>query len=164
MIAITIALAFMGSVFYEYIMFPAMCILAGYLIIKILKRIDTITTPGTPGLTANHTWIFAIYSTIITSIVVEVAHIITKLSENMKQLFVSGIPDSTTAGVGVTSFFGTVHPIYVMIVSFVGLNLAYTYFYFKHPEKHWKDIVPHICGILIVVALYAMNLSRFITG
>jgi len=153
-IGITLALAFMKSPVYQYIAFPGLCILAGYIVIKVLNKIEAVTTPT---LTSTHTLIFAIYSTIITSIALIITQVINKLNSNISVLTDPGAP-----GLNFTSFFGTVHPIYTVLVTFLGLNLAYWYYYIKHPDKSWKDFVPHLCGIMILVIMYAADISRIL--
>jgi len=159
MIVIMLALAFVDSAFYNYIIFPVMCILIGYAIIKILNKIDSNNTPVIPTVTRTYTKTFAIYSTIITIIVVEIAHVISDLNDSMKLFY-----RVYNSSIQTTSFFGAINPIYVMIVAFIGLNLAWGYYYFKNSEKNWKDIIPYLGGIILIVAFYFMNLSKFITG
>jgi hypothetical protein len=155
LIAITLALSFIGSFLYQYIMFPALCILAGYIIIRILNKIDSITVPTLANTNAK---IFAIYSTIITSILIIMAQIITKLDEAMQEL-------SEIIGQGTfVRFFGDISPAYVALVAFIGLNVAYWYDYHKRPDKNWKDFIPHIIGAVIILMIFLTNPSRIVTG
>jgi len=162
MIAITLALSFINSIMYEFIIFPLMCILAGLVTMRILNKIDAVTTPT---LTSTHTWIFAAYSTIITTIIVIITQILVNLNDSMSRLY-SDINDVGAVGSpGITlSIFGNVHPIYTAIVAFIGLNLTYIYYYYKHPEKSWKDFLPHLCGIMFIVGVYLIDVGRILTG
>jgi len=150
LVVVTLALSFSNSVVYKYILFPAISVFAGYLSLKLVHKIDQVQAPE---VTSSSALIFSIYSTIITAIIIFITKTINILRHNMDALT---IPSSQPgmASVGVSSFFGAASPIYSAIVVFLGLNLAYWIYYFKGPEKHWKDFVPHICGIIILVAVY----------
>ncbi len=146
LIVITLALSFSNSFIYKYFLFPAISIFAGYLSLKLVHKIDQVQAPE---VTSASALIFAVYSTIITAIIIFVTKTIDALNSRMSDIVVA-----PQQGIEVANLFGAASPIYGAIVAFIGLNLAYWIYYFKGPEKHWKDIVPHLCGIIVLVALY----------
>jgi hypothetical protein len=147
-VVITAVLAFADSILYRFILFPAICIFAGYLALKLVHKIDEVQAPM---VTSASALIFSVYSTIITVAVI----LITKLIDlaNHQMDYVAG-PQSSGVGIDSASFFAPVNPLSSAMIVFIGLNLAHWIYWLRGPEKNWKDIVPHVCAIIVLVALY----------
>jgi hypothetical protein len=141
-----------ASGFKRYLFIMAVSILTGYLVLKTITKIDPVNSP---------VLIFAVYSTIITSIIIFATKTVVRLDDAMKQLSVSAQGNPDIGGIGLTSMFGTINPISSAIVIFLGLNAAYGYYYYKQPEKDWKEFIPHLCGIIIMVAVYFLEIYLF---
>jgi hypothetical protein len=139
LLVIMLMMSFSGSDIQKYCAVIGLSLLAGYLVIKILNKTSPIETS---------TLIFAVYTTIITGIIIGVTKTIVRLDAAMNAL--SNSPDN----LGVTSMFGVVNPIYSALAVFIGLNVAYWHYYAKHPDKQLMDFVPHLCGLIIMVAIY----------